>query len=111
MEYTLDDLPEALAARVRAATGEPDHLVIHRAAEWLVEALTRDRVTLMRLEVGDDDSIAETTDSFLLPMIEAVDSTADATVSFRGPDGRRFAPISEAFAAVLTRALAPPASN
>jgi hypothetical protein len=101
MEFHLDDLPPELADRVRAATGQPGHLSIRHANEWVVEALTGDRVTVMRLALADDGSVAEETCSFLLSEIEALNLDAEGTVSLRQAHSVATLPISDDFAQLL----------
>ena len=104
MEFSLEDLPEVLADRVRAATGQPRFLGVHRAGEWVVEALTGDRATVMRLDVRDDGSVSETTDSFDVDAIESIDATTDAVVTAGRAAHRITLPVSQAFAAALANA-------
>src|ERR1051326_4027346 len=101
MNFSLEDLPAAIADRVRAATGHPDFLAVRRAGEWVVEALTADRATVMRLQLREDGSVAERTDSFLVHSIESVESATDAIVSARVGDRTITVPVSEEFGAVL----------
>lgn len=101
MHYDLDDMPDELAARVRAATGEPDHLWIRRTQEWVIEAVSGDRATVMRLALSESGSVAETTSSFVLGAIHAVDPGADATVTIRDRQQLVTLPISYEFAQVL----------
>ena len=79
-QVSIAELPDELSSRVLAATGEPGHLVIHRGGgqpdeadeHYLVEAITGDRVSVMRLSFRSDGSVSETTDSFLVGEVFAV---------------------------------------
>lgn len=101
MDFSFEDLPDVVADRVRAATGEPQFLAVRRSGEWVIEALTGDRVTVMRVNVRDDGSVAENTETFLLGAIESVESATDAVVNARVGDRRVAIPVSEEFAALL----------
>jgi hypothetical protein len=104
VEFSLDDLPFVIAARVRAATGAPQYLTIRRAGEWVVEALTGDRVVVMRLDVNDDGAVREHTDSFLVHTIERIDTTPEATVTATSPEQTITIPVSTGFARMLVSA-------
>lgn len=101
MQFDLNDMPEELGARVRAATGHPDHLCIRHADEWVVEAVTGDRATVMRLTFNEDGSVSDTTSSFVLSAIEAVDLGPDATVTVWEANRVVTLPISADFAQLL----------
>lgn len=101
MDFDLDDMPEELADRVRAATGRPDHLSVRHAGEWVVEALTGDRATVMRLALDEDGSVSEVASSFLLSAIEALDLGAEATVTVREAHQLVTLPVSDTFAQLL----------
>jgi hypothetical protein len=105
VDFSLEDLPAAVADRVRAATGQPQYLAIRRAGEWIVEALTDDRATVMRLDVREDGSIAERTDSFLLDTIEPVDAATDAIITAGPAHHRITVAVSHTFAERLASAM------
>jgi hypothetical protein len=104
VEFSLDDVPAAVADRIRAATGEPQYLAIRRAGEWVIEALTGDRVIVMRLDVQDDGSVREQTDTFLVQRIDRIDATAEATVTVETSERAFTVPISSEFARMLVSA-------
>ena len=104
MEFLLDDLPPAIAERVRAATGEPQFLTIRRAGEWVIEALTADQVIVMRLDARDDGSVREHTDTFAAASIQTIDVTTDATLTIRTQSHLFTVPVSNAFAERLLSA-------
>lgn len=65
-EVGLDELPEELASRVRAACAHADHRTIHRRGEgYEVYAEAGDRIVLMTLEPTANNAVAETTHAFL----------------------------------------------
>jgi len=104
VEFSLSDVPDAVADRIRAATGEPQYLTIRRAGEWVIEALTGDRVVLMRVDVLEDGSVLEHTDSFVVHAIKRIDTAPEATVTAM-TSGQPFTiPISTQFAQMLVSA-------
>ena len=104
MEFSLDDLPLVIADRVRAATGDPQFLAIRRAGEWVIEALTGERVVVMRLDVRDDGSVREHTDTFAAASIQTIDMTTDATLTVKTQSQIITVPVSNAFAELLLSA-------
>lgn len=112
---TIDQLPEELSARVRAATGKAGYLLIHERSEesdaleaqYLVEAITGDRVTVMQLALRRDASVSETTDSFLSS--EIVDTSVAeerAELAVETPQGRRAVPVTPEMAEAVGNATA-----
>lgn len=100
-------LPEELRSRVLAATAHASHRCIRRlrspdeaGASYAVEALSGDRVTLMRLSVRPDESVDESTDSFITRDILDVDRGA-CELTVQGPEGTRRVTIAPDTAEVL----------
>ena len=79
----LGDLPMELVDRVRAATAHASYRSIHRRDDgYLVCALTGDRVVLMELALRENNSVAETTRTFLRSDVAIAAATTRA-VSWR----------------------------
>jgi hypothetical protein len=98
----LDDMPPALAARARAATGRPDYLSVHCADGWVVEAVTGDVVTVMHFTDRPNGAVAESTHTFRMSMIVDLRTGSDAVVTVDGLEHIDVA-ITEEFAEAIRR--------
>lgn len=108
-------LPEELASRVRAAAGQAGagYLLIHQradesdatGAQYLVEAITGDRITVMHLSSRPDASVAETTDSLVVSdVLEVMVDEGRAELTVMTPDGRRSVPVTPEMAEAVEHA-------
>jgi HAD superfamily hydrolase (TIGR01549 family) len=88
---TLDDLPGELRSRVEAATAHADRRTIRRRGDGFeVHALAGDRVVHMLLCLRRDDSVEETTETFVVSQIlDVVLGRDQATVELDDEAGRR----------------------
>ena len=89
----MEALPEELRSRVQAATAHATHRHIRRLAgqdgpAYAVEAVSGDRVTLMRLSLRSDESVEESTRSFTTHDIADVDVNA-SELTVQRPEGMR----------------------
>lgn len=106
-------LPEHLQSRVRAATGEPEYRIIHEVPaegggveQYLVEAITGDRVTVMRLSLRPDGSVSETTDSFpAREIVDVVSGPDERELVVRTNERQRKVPVQPDTAAAVARLL------
>lgn len=112
-QVSITELPDELSLRVLAATGDPGHLFIHREGaqpdeaeeHYLVEAITGDRVTVMRLSVRRDGSVSETTDSFLVgQVVDVMIGEKGAELAVAPPDVRRSVSVTPETAAAVRSA-------
>lgn len=109
---SLAQLPEELASRVRAATGEPAHLIIHQRSvepdagqQYLVEALTDDRITVMHVSLERDDSVSEATESLTLgDVLEVVVVETGAELVVQTSSGQHAVPVSTDMASTVQAA-------
>lgn len=88
-------LPDELRSRVMAATAHASHRHIRRlesgdeaGAAYAVEAVSGDRVTLMRVSLRHDGSVDETTDTFTARDVADLDMDA-SQITVQGPEGLR----------------------
>lgn len=91
----MEGLPEELQSRILAATAHASHRGIRcrdphsdSGPSYTVEAVSGDRVTLMRLWLRPDGSVDERTDSFTARDIVQVDRAA-SELTVQGPGGTR----------------------
>ena len=89
----MEALPEDLRSRVQAATAHATHRHIRRlpgqdGPAYAVEAVSGDRVTLMRLSLRPDESVDESTDTFTTGGIADVDVDA-SELTVQGSEGAR----------------------
>ena len=100
----LGDLPMELVDRVQAATAHASYRSVHRTADgYLVCALAGDRVVLMELALRENNSIAETTRTFLRSdvAVAAVDDMG-AALEVIDAGQRRILPVPPDLARHLT---------
>lgn len=109
----INDLPEDLRSRVRAATGEPEYRMVYElpaesggSTEYLVEAITGDRVTVMRLSLRPDGAVNETTDSFpAREIVHVANEAQEAELIVQTQEGRRSLAVQPDTAAAVAQLL------
>ena len=89
----IEALPDEIRSRVMAATANANHRRVHELHEpdgsrtiYAIEAVSGDRLTLMRLSLRPDGSVEEDTDSVTARDIVELDADA-AELTLRGPGG------------------------
>lgn len=101
----LDELPEELAARVRAATTHATHRTVRSTGDSFgVWALCDDRVVVMALSLREDGSVAEATEAFVAEAVAEItpgDGDGNAALLVDGPTGRRRVDVPVALAAAI----------
>ena len=98
----MEALPQELRSRVQAATAHATHRHMRRlpgqdGPAYAVEAVSGDRVTLMRLSLRPDKSVDESTDTFTTRDIADIDVNA-SELTVQGPEGVRTVTIAPATA-------------
>lgn len=90
-DVPLEDLPAELADRVRAATAHAGYRSIHPHDDgYLVYAHAGDRVVIMELALGPNNSVAETTETFLAShVVTATTSGSEGVLEVVDRGGRR----------------------